>query len=166
MRASVPHSVHEREPPGEAPGRGGRVLVAAELSLKGWLATVTIKNAPLIDVLAHRPGSGRSLAIQTKTASYGNQFRQRSPATSTRKGVRDGDLRQPVRSGFLPTGTGGSRGSALQASSANSTAASGASARPSAHAPSYAAGSRDWRPSASTTAFSRAPRLPGAKVQK
>jgi len=48
--------------------------VAAELSRRGWLATVTIKNAPGTDVLAQRRDR-RRLAIQTKTASYGNHFR-------------------------------------------------------------------------------------------
>jgi hypothetical protein len=49
--------------------------VAAELSLLGWLATVTIKNAPATDVLARNLATGRVVAIQTKTASLGNKFR-------------------------------------------------------------------------------------------
>jgi hypothetical protein len=55
-------------------GAAGEYFVAAELSLRGWLATVTIKNAPLIDVLAQKPRQGTAVAIQTKTASHGNQF--------------------------------------------------------------------------------------------
>jgi hypothetical protein len=48
--------------------------VAAELSLRGWLATPTIKNAPGTDVLAQYREEGILVAIQTKTASMGNQF--------------------------------------------------------------------------------------------
>jgi hypothetical protein len=55
-------------------GAAGEYFVAAELSLRSWLATVTIKNAPGTDVLAQNLLSGAVVAIQTKTASYGNQF--------------------------------------------------------------------------------------------
>jgi hypothetical protein len=55
-------------------GAAGEYYVAAELSLRGWLATVTIKNAPDTDVLARNLASGRLVAIQTKTASVGNKF--------------------------------------------------------------------------------------------
>ena len=55
-------------------GAAGEYFVAAELSLRGWLATVTIKNAPGTDVLAKSLRSGAVVAIQTKTASLGNQF--------------------------------------------------------------------------------------------
>ncbi len=47
-------------------GTAGEYLVAAELSLRGWLATVTIKNAPGTDVLAP---SGGTASIQVKTTS-------------------------------------------------------------------------------------------------
>lgn len=55
-------------------GAAGEYFVAAELSLRGWLATVTIKNAPGTDVLAQKAGTGVTVAIQTKTASYGMNF--------------------------------------------------------------------------------------------
>src|SRR5215471_7552747 len=55
-------------------GAAGEYFVAAELSLRGWLATVTIKNAPGTDVLAQNRESGVVVSIQTKTASYGNKF--------------------------------------------------------------------------------------------
>jgi hypothetical protein len=55
-------------------GAAGEYYVAAELSLRGWLATVTIKNAPGTDVLARGLDSGRLVAIQTKTASFRNSF--------------------------------------------------------------------------------------------
>ena len=50
-------------------GAAGEYLVAAELSRRGWLATVTIKNAPGTDVLAQDLESKRVVAIQTKTAT-------------------------------------------------------------------------------------------------
>lgn len=55
-------------------GAAGEYFVAAELSLRAWLATVTIKNAPGTDILAQRPATGSIVAIQTKTASFGNKF--------------------------------------------------------------------------------------------
>jgi hypothetical protein len=50
-------------------GAAGEYYVAAELSRRGWLATVTVKNAPGTDVLAQRADTGRMFAVQTKTAS-------------------------------------------------------------------------------------------------
>src|SRR5262245_45923159 len=56
-------------------GAAGEYYVAAELSRRGWLATVTIKNAPGTDVLAQNRATGRVVAIQTKTANYDvNEF--------------------------------------------------------------------------------------------
>src|SRR4051794_2804505 len=54
-------------------GAAGEYFVAAELSRRGWLATVTIKNAPRTDVLARRLDSPRLIAIQSKTSASGNQ---------------------------------------------------------------------------------------------
>src|SRR5436190_4554604 len=56
-------------------GAAGEYHVAAELSRRGWLATVTIKNSPDTDVLAQHPHTERLLAVQTKTASPRNRFR-------------------------------------------------------------------------------------------
>jgi hypothetical protein len=50
-------------------GAAGEYYVAAELSRRDWLATVTIKNAPGTDVLAQRRDGSRIVAIQTKTSS-------------------------------------------------------------------------------------------------
>jgi hypothetical protein len=55
-------------------GAAGEYFVAAELSLRAWLATVTIKNAPGTDILAQKLGTGTTIAIQTKTANEGNNF--------------------------------------------------------------------------------------------
>jgi hypothetical protein len=56
-------------------GAAGEYYVAAELSRRGWLATVTIKNSPGTDVLAQRLETALTVAIQTKTASPGSMFR-------------------------------------------------------------------------------------------
>lgn len=55
-------------------GAAGEYLVAAELSRRGWLATVTIKNAPGTDVLAQHHASKRVVAVQTKTTSRGGSW--------------------------------------------------------------------------------------------
>jgi hypothetical protein len=55
-------------------GAAGEYFVAAELSLRGWLATVTIKNSPGTDVLAQNLDRHLLVAIQTKTASSGMNF--------------------------------------------------------------------------------------------
>ena len=47
-------------------GAAGEYYVAAELSRRSWLATVTIKNSPGTDVLAQRLDRRRLVAIQTK----------------------------------------------------------------------------------------------------
>src|SRR5512134_932015 len=56
-------------------GAAGEYYVAAELSRRGWLATVTIKNAPGTDVLAQHLSTKRTVAIQTKTSAGGRSFR-------------------------------------------------------------------------------------------
>ena len=56
-------------------GAAGEYYVAAELSRRGWLATVTIKNAPGTDVLAQRRETKRTAAIQTKTSATGARWR-------------------------------------------------------------------------------------------
>jgi hypothetical protein len=56
-------------------GAAGEYHVAAELSKRDWLATVTIKNAPGTDVLAKHSESGWVISVQTKTASQGSNFR-------------------------------------------------------------------------------------------
>jgi hypothetical protein len=69
-------------------GAAGEYHVAAELSRREWLATVTIKNSPDTDVLAQRPETERLVAIQTKTASPGNHFRlkDKNEAPAKREG--------------------------------------------------------------------------------
>lgn len=56
-------------------GAAGEYYVAAELSRRGWLATVTIKNAPGTDVLAQQLDTKVTAAIQTKTSATGARWR-------------------------------------------------------------------------------------------
>jgi hypothetical protein len=48
-------------------GASGEYYAAAELSRRGFLATITNRNAERIDILAAKPSSGRALKIQVKT---------------------------------------------------------------------------------------------------
>jgi hypothetical protein len=54
-------------------GASGEFFVAAELSRRGIIATLTIKNAPLIDVIATNLISGKTANIQVKTRSERNK---------------------------------------------------------------------------------------------
>jgi hypothetical protein len=50
-------------------GIAGEFFVAAELSKRGWIATLTAKNTPDVDVLASRPTGDIHARIQVKTRS-------------------------------------------------------------------------------------------------
>ena len=54
-------------------GAAGEYHVAAQLSQRGWLATITIKNSPGTDVLAQHFDTGVLVAIQTKTTEIATQ---------------------------------------------------------------------------------------------
>ncbi|HET6201612.1 MAG TPA: hypothetical protein VFI25_02285 [Planctomycetota bacterium] len=47
-------------------GVAGEHFVAAELARRGFLVTLTRGNAPGVDVLAYRPGTRRTVALQVK----------------------------------------------------------------------------------------------------
>ncbi len=49
-------------------GSAGEYYVAAELSHRGFLATVTNRGAENVDILAARPKSGRALKLQVKSS--------------------------------------------------------------------------------------------------
>lgn len=53
-------------------GIAGEYFVAAELSQRGLIATITLKNTPKVDLLATNPDNGKSITVQTKTMSVGN----------------------------------------------------------------------------------------------
>ena len=54
-------------------GASGEFFVAAELSRRGIIATLTVKNAPLVDVIAMNLANGKTANIQVKTRSERNK---------------------------------------------------------------------------------------------
>lgn len=54
-------------------GVAGEYFVAGELSRHGWIATLTLKNTPNIDVIAATLDGLRTVNIQVKTRSIGNR---------------------------------------------------------------------------------------------
>jgi hypothetical protein len=66
-------------------GTAGTYLVAAKLSLEGFVATVTSRNARAVDILAYYPVTGRAFGIQVKTSSEKSTWK----TDWNVKGVRD-----------------------------------------------------------------------------
>ena len=54
-------------------GVSGEYFVAAELSRRGWVAVLTLKNTPNIDLIATTPNGERTINIQVKTRSVRNR---------------------------------------------------------------------------------------------
>ena len=54
-------------------GLAGEYYVCAELCRQGILALITPKNNPLFDIVATSPESKRTVSIQVKTMSIGNE---------------------------------------------------------------------------------------------
>ncbi len=52
-------------------GVAGEYYVAAELSLRGYLASITLRNSRGIDIIASSADGTRSVSIQVKTSSGG-----------------------------------------------------------------------------------------------
>jgi hypothetical protein len=61
--------------PTQLTGAAGEYLVAAELSRRGWAASITPKGVQRSDVLAQHVETQRVVAIQVKTARTGGSFR-------------------------------------------------------------------------------------------
>jgi hypothetical protein len=53
-------------------GVAGEYLVAGELSLRGYIASITLRNSKGIDIIASDADAVRSVSIQVKTNSFGN----------------------------------------------------------------------------------------------
>jgi hypothetical protein len=53
-------------------GVAGEYFVAAELSIRGFLATITLRNSRGIDIIASNPDASRSVSIQVKTSNGGS----------------------------------------------------------------------------------------------
>lgn len=52
-------------------GVAGEYLVAWELTLRGWLASITLRNSRWIDIVASNGDASESISIQVKTNSDG-----------------------------------------------------------------------------------------------
>lgn len=53
-------------------GVAGEYLVAGELSIRGHLASITLRNSRGIDILASNADASKTVSIQVKTNSNGN----------------------------------------------------------------------------------------------
>ena len=70
-------------------GIAGEFLVAGELSKRGWIATLTAKNTPHVDVLAARPTGDVHARIQIKTRSPAYSYAHRVGERFAMDGERD-----------------------------------------------------------------------------
>ena len=52
-------------------GVAGEYFVAAEMSLRGWLASVTLRNSRGIDIIASSGDASKSVSIQVKASKGG-----------------------------------------------------------------------------------------------
>ncbi len=52
-------------------GVAGEYLVAGELSLRGYIASITLRNSRGIDIIASNPDGTKSVSIQVKSNSKG-----------------------------------------------------------------------------------------------
>jgi hypothetical protein len=57
----------ESKIPSGLAGVAGEYFVAAELSRRGWIASITLRNTRGIDILATNASASRSVTIQCKT---------------------------------------------------------------------------------------------------
>lgn len=55
-------------------GAAGEFYVAAQLSARGWAASVLLGNSPRSDILAQHPETGRTIGVQSKAANMGGDF--------------------------------------------------------------------------------------------
>lgn len=70
-------------------GIAGEFFVAGELSKRGWIATLTAKNTPHVDVLAARPSGDIHARIQVKTRSPAYSYAHRVGKQLAMDGERD-----------------------------------------------------------------------------
>ena len=55
-------------------GLAGEYMVAAKMNLRGWVASLTLKNYPGIDIFGMNPQSGQNIGIQVKSCWDSNFF--------------------------------------------------------------------------------------------
>ena len=48
-------------------GLAGEYLVAARMNLRGWVASLTLKNFPGVDIFGMNPKTGQNIGIQVKS---------------------------------------------------------------------------------------------------
>ena len=48
-------------------GLAGEYLVAGTMNLKGWVASLTLKNYPGVDIFGKNPTTGKNVSIQVKS---------------------------------------------------------------------------------------------------
>jgi len=70
-------------------GIAGEFFVAGELSKRGWIASLTAKNTPDVDVLASRPTGNVHARIQVKTRSPAYSYAHRVGRKLRLVGERD-----------------------------------------------------------------------------
>jgi hypothetical protein len=70
-------------------GIAGEFFVAGELSKRGWIASLTAKNTPDVDVLASRPTGNVHARIQVKTRSPAYAYAHRVGRKLRLVGERD-----------------------------------------------------------------------------
>jgi hypothetical protein len=91
-------------------GIAGEFFVAAELSKRGWIATLTAKNTPDVDVLASRPTGDTHARIQIKSRTPAYAYAHRVGKELKLVGERDflvlvdlGGEGEPPRYWIIPT---------------------------------------------------------------
>ena len=55
-------------------GLAGEFLVAGHLCLKGYVASLTLKNYPKVDIFCLNPKNGKQAAVQVKTKRGGRSY--------------------------------------------------------------------------------------------
>jgi len=55
-------------------GLTGEYLVAGMMSLKGWVASLTLKNYPSVDIFGLNPTTDETISIQVKTTRNTNSY--------------------------------------------------------------------------------------------
>jgi hypothetical protein len=61
-------------PPTSQTGAAGEFYVAAQLSQRGWAASILLGNAPRTDILAQHTATGTTISVQSKAANGGGDF--------------------------------------------------------------------------------------------
>lgn len=55
-------------------GLAGEFLVAGHLCLRGYVASLTLKNYPKVDIFCLNPNNGKQVAVQVKTLRSGKSY--------------------------------------------------------------------------------------------